>query len=203
MNILTTSLRPAGLNGDWAGVAAYLTAAALCGWAAFRERRRGIRVVGLASWFWLALAGVLVLLGVARQWGLGPWLTDLGREIARSEGWYPRRRPIQADAIKVVLLFGAFALTVGAATLLPVSKRHLLAFAATDYLVCFFLVRAISLHGVDSLLYGHPVIGVRLNSVLELGGTLAVALVAFATVLAASRVPVARSPVGGAFAVGE
>jgi hypothetical protein len=159
------------LNSNGLRALAYLIAGALCLLASTRETGADADTQRLIRLFWLALAGLLIVLAFSRMFDLGPWLTDQGREMAESQGWYDERRRLQSRAVQGVLLLGAAGVGVGALWFFRAAYReHPLAFIAIVYIVCFVLVRAISLHDVDSLLYNHPIEGVRVNALLELAG---------------------------------
>jgi hypothetical protein len=160
------------LNSNGLRALAYLLAGALCFAASMRAPADADdRTQRLVRAFWLALAAMLVVLAFSRMFDLGPWLTDRGRDVAERQGWYDERRRLQSRAVQAVLLVGGFGVLVGVLWFFRAAYReHPLAFIASVYIVCFVLVRAISLHQVDSVLYNHPVEGVRVNALLELAG---------------------------------
>jgi hypothetical protein len=169
------------LNAGGLRVAAYLGCAAACALAASGERaasRSGARVT---PGFWWALAVLLLALGLARDLGLEGDLTQAGRHFARSEGLYPDRRPAQRLAIEVLV---AAAAAIGAAGLVFRGarwRRYRLPFSVTVALCCYVLVRAVSLHDVDLLLYDTTIGGVTLGAAIEL------AVVALLAALAMKR----------------
>ena len=114
----------------------------------------------------------MVLLGINKQLDLQTWLTQMGRDLARAEGWYERRQEFQVAFISVIAVVGLVGLLNAALTLRFILWRVAGALLGLGFLVTFVVVRAASLHRVDALLgYGT----FRLNWVLELGG---IALVA-------------------------
>lgn len=158
----------------WVTVGAYAVAAVACGLAARRVGRP-----------WLGMAVVMVLLCVNKQLDLQSLLTDLGRIVARAQGWYRERRVVQRDVI-----VGMLALSLGGASWVLLRWRefwshHRLLFGGLVFLGTFIAVRAISFHHVDRLLKTQ-FIGVRTNGVLELTG---IGLVTAAAVLAKPRTP--------------
>lgn len=160
------------LNSNGLRAAAYLVAGMLC----FAASTRGpadadARTLQLVRAFWLALAAMLVVLAFSRMFDLGPWLTDRGRDIAEAQGWYDERRRLQSRAVQAIVLMGGFGVLAGVMWFFRAAYReHPIAFIASVYLLSFVLVRAISLHQVDSVLYNHPIEGVRVNALLELAG---------------------------------
>ena len=107
----------------WLTVAEYFVACVSC-WMlsrkidptdsnALRERR-----------IWLSIAILFFALGISRQLDLQTALTEVGRSIAHSEGWYNRRRIFQLAFIAGVSLTG---LSVARALLIWARKTALLA----------------------------------------------------------------------------
>lgn len=167
-------------NSNGLRVTAYLLGAALCAVAAWRLYAGGARKTSVA--FWLVLTLVMATMGLSRMVDLGPLLTDHGRDFARDYGWYEDRRSIQRTAVEVVIISGAVAAFIAAAWLaFAAAPEHPLGALAVVYLATFVIVRAISLHQVDQLLYNHPIEGFRINALLELAGIAAVCLAAVAS----------------------
>jgi hypothetical protein len=176
------------MNPSWGlfVVFAYALAAALCCRAAARYRdppscgTPKSKPEGLtsAAGFWIGLAGLCILLAIGKQLGLQAWCTSVGRAIARSGGWYEHRRIVQAVFVVSVAAGGLVAFV----TLTWLTRRTWSttgwALAGAAFLVSFFLVRASSLHQIDILL-GRQVLGLSLNSALEIGGIACVAIAAF------------------------
>ena len=158
----------------WVIVLLYVAAALLC----YRSARIAAVSVGpsLAAAprtgterrVWLALAIVLLLLGINKQIDLQTLLTVLGRAEARQEGWYGDRRVVQREVIVAVLL-AASAVGITLALLgRQAGGWAVIAVMNTTALVAFVMVRAASLHGVDALLargWGP----VTVNRCLEIG----------------------------------
>ena len=154
----------------WFTTVAYLAVAGLCAWAWRRESaRKAIGERGLVPGFWLMLAAVMLALGVNKQLDLQSWFTQVGKDLAKSEGWYARRRPVQVAFIGAVALVGMTGVGVVVWWLRGSVRRYRVAVAGMVYLICFVVIRAASFHHIDRLLH----VGlehVRLNHVLELGG---------------------------------
>lgn len=162
----------------WLTVVAYFAASAACFAASARARSASTRVLAerRVGALWLVLGVFLAALGVNKQLDLQSLLTEIGRYLAHTQGWYEERRAVQARFILVV--FG-LALVAGAA-LVWVSRGHLqrlaTALAGAVFLLAFVLVRASSFHHVDTLIRTE-LVGVRMNWVLELSG---IGLIGFA-----------------------
>src|SRR3954454_1780330 len=89
----------------WTITFAYFICAGLCFWAGRKEKEQALGRARRwhAPVFWFALCGVLVALGFNKQLDLQSDLTEIGRNMARSEGWYEQRRTFQKI---FVVLFG-------------------------------------------------------------------------------------------------
>jgi hypothetical protein len=124
---------------------------------------------------WLILTVSLFLLGVNKQLDLQTLFTELGRIVAFRQGWYQRRRVVQASFVVGLAVLGI----AGIALMFRLARGHLrqlrLALAGTVFLVAFVAIRATSFHLVDKVL-SHQVAVVRMNAIIELGGIALVAL---------------------------
>jgi hypothetical protein len=172
----------------WTITVAYFVVAGLCFWAGRRERELSLGRARRwhAPVFWFALCGLLVALGFNKQLDLQSDLTEVGRSVARSEGWYENRRIVQA---MFVFLFacGAIAAVAAAAWFMrDLWRRYRLAFIGIIYLCAFVIIRAASFHHIDTLLYHLPGAGYWVNTFLELGGN---AILGYAAYQAASARP--------------
>jgi hypothetical protein len=124
---------------------------------------------------WFVVATLMGFLCINKQLDLQSLLADLGRILARQQGWYGSRHEVLGwfvYAIGSVFLVGATVLAV----LFPrFWRRHALLGAGLVFLLCFIAVRALSLHQFDAIInyYWH---GIRMNWLLELSGIGAIAL---------------------------
>jgi len=146
----------------------YVVLGALAAVAGWRERSSPDRD-RLQLWplYWWLTSALLIAVGVAHLGGLGDYLVGLGREQARSAGWYDARRKFQAAG---VLIFSwAWFMTVLLAIwrVPPRRRRYLPSAIAVGTLLAFVAVRAVSLHQIDSLLYRRDVFGVRIVGIVE------------------------------------
>lgn len=124
---------------------------------------------------WAAIALVFAVLATIRVMGLEDILRDALRDILRGERTYGDRRafqrPLAAGALALVSLIGGFVLFNQARSVR--GRRNVALLAATgSALVMALLIalRIISLHQVDSLLYGP----LKLNWVIDLSASLLV-----------------------------
>jgi len=153
--------------GGWLTVVLYFGAAFLSYRAAGYASKTGAARTEVLLWYLLTIG--LVLLGINKQLDLQSALTELGRHLAHSYGWYEARR-----AVQVVFVFGLlvlaiiFAVGILIATVkMPTPTR--LAIWGALFVVAFVLVRASSFHLVDQLIVTR-ILG--LNWILEMGGLL-------------------------------
>jgi hypothetical protein len=173
-------------RGDWTLIAwvitlAYFACAALCIWAGRREKEESLGRARRwhAPVFWFTLGGLLIALGINKQLDLQSDVTAVGRELAKSGGWYEDRRSFQ----KVFIFFFALA-AVGAVAgaiwfMRDLWRRYRLAFVGIIYLCAFVIIRAASFHHIDTFLYHIPLIGSSVNTILELGGNVLIGYAAY------------------------
>jgi hypothetical protein len=123
------------------------------------------------SWpsLWYLTALIALVMGVGQMMQVGGFIAELGRQQARSAGWYDDRRGLQAVAIAV---FGLIALFVVFAVIRNWRRRRrigdLLVGLLMSALVVSTMARVVSLHQVDSLLWRRGIAGARFGTLLEL-----------------------------------
>jgi hypothetical protein len=177
----------------WAIVVFYVAAITACVWAlrvawagaklaaaySGEDRRARDRSAAYkASFlFWALLILLLVLLGLNKQIDLQTWLTDVGRRLARAQGWYEQRARVQAIFVGAVAVAGLWMLAFLLDRTREFLPRHALAFGGLVLLACFVILRTSSFHDVDRVL-GWGVLGMRLSWALELLGITCVGLCA-------------------------
>lgn len=130
----------------------------------------------LLAWFWLLVLGAMLFFGINKQLDLQTWFTEVGRDLAKRDGWYEGRRRYQVAFIAAIALVGFVGTTSLAILLRSVLGRVVGALIGLGALATFVVVRAASFHHIDILL-GRGTI--RLNWLLELGGIAFVAVSAF------------------------
>jgi hypothetical protein len=158
----------------WVTVAAYCLAAVVSFRAAWHEPRTDDHRAKQPATFWMVLCIVMIALGINKQLDLQSLLTQIGRDVIRSGGWYRERRELQVGFILAVTLVCITAV----AAFFWFSRRTLhkrwLALVGVVFILGFVVIRAASFHHVDRLL-GASIGGMKWNWVLELGGIAAVA----------------------------
>jgi hypothetical protein len=199
----------------WLTVVAYLFAAVLC-WLVYRRlprsKHKGLpgkilvlapiplvlfggrkQVAGLPMLvrvraLWLGFALSLLCLGINKQLDLQTALTEVGRILARDEGWYVVHRQVQMVFIGGVLLVGVWLLRTVALLALGNVTQMRSVLAGMVFLACFVTIRAASFHHIDQLI-GMNLAGLKVNWILELGG---IGLVIHGAWTALHRPPLAR-----------
>jgi hypothetical protein len=150
----------------WLLTGSYL-ACALLAWfiAAFHKHLEE----RLAAKFWNAISLLMVLLGINKQLALQMLLTEMGRQVAKAQGWYDQRRIVQFTFIVV------FAATFTAAFIWFAKKyrgsfaRYRLVFCGLFFLLCFVIIRAAAFHHFDEVIQ-YDLHGFKMNWLLELTG---------------------------------
>jgi hypothetical protein len=172
-------------------VGAYGVVAVLAVWWGIRERR-GVAALGVDWWptYWFLSASVLVMMGVARAGAVGDLVGDIGREQARSSGWYDARRTFQAIGVVAVAVVWAIGVIVAIWRVPPRRRRYLPHVVAFSTVIAFAAVRIVSLHHLDAVLYRRDIGGVRIVAILELSLLASTVVAAFVT----SRFPGRHSP---------
>jgi len=120
---------------------------------------------------------VLLALGINKQLDLQTPLIHLGREIARSNGWYGVRREIQ---LVFVLMLAALVLTFTAVLFWMTRgewRQYCPVLIGVVMVVSFVVIRAASFAHVDYLLSRWRIIGpFKMKYVVEFGGVMIVGL---------------------------
>jgi hypothetical protein len=123
--------------------------------------------------FWALLIVLFVFLGLNKQIDLQTWLTELGRKVARAQGWYDQRAKVQAIFVGAVAVCGLGLLAFLLDRTRELLPRHALAFVGLVLLACYVVLRTSSFHDVDRVL-AWGVFGCRLSWLLELLGVICV-----------------------------
>lgn len=157
----------------WITVAAYLLAV-LCS----LRQAYIVKAQGGVARFWLVLAGVLFLLAINKQLDWQSLFTQTMRDSANTNGWYDRRRILQAVFIAALGL-GMFVVLLSLRLFLANSWRHYkLVWAGIVLLCTFVLIRAASFNHIDVLI-NKTIFGIRVNVILELSAIFLIILGTF------------------------
>jgi uncharacterized membrane protein YbhN (UPF0104 family) len=118
---------------------------------------------------WRAICIAFVALGVNKQLDLQTVLTDLGRVIATSQGWYEQRQAVQ---FWFIIGVGVICLVLGLILLVMARRAPLptwVALVGMTLVLAFVAARAASFHHFDRFI-GTRLLGLKWNWVLEMGG---------------------------------
>jgi hypothetical protein len=120
--------------------------------------------------FWWAIAFLLLMLGISRLANFEQIVTNVGRQVAMSNGWYNTRRPIQSIGIFGIVLGSGFIATCVVAFIQRLRAPEAIGTLAIGGLLTLISIRVISLHSVDAILGRHlfGFFGVQLGWLLEL-----------------------------------
>ena len=154
--------------GGWITVILYLLAVVSCWKTAYKLAMVGTGVAQERR-AWRAISALFLALGINKQLDLQTALTEVGRMLARSEGWYNQRQVVQLAFIVLVAI-----ICVVAALMLLIFVRNApaptwFALSGTTFVLGFVLIRAASFHHIDRFL-GESILGFRWNWILEMGG---------------------------------
>jgi hypothetical protein len=119
--------------------------------------------------FSAAVGIVAATLGLALVLGFAGDLANLGRDTARSEGWYEDRRSVQALVV-LAAVGSAFLACMAALVFMPrrVGLRNSVLLALLTALCCYLAVHAISFHQLDSVLNRETAAGIRTGDWVEI-----------------------------------
>jgi hypothetical protein len=163
----------------WLTVILYFCAAIRC-WIIAREIRSTTGNIEETKELrcWSSMSAAFFALGVSKQLDLQTILTNTGRVIARFQGWYGQRQSAQIAFVAVIAIMSLIAaiVLVRWARNAPVSTW--LALASSIMLIGYWVIRTVSLHSVDRLVDAR-ILGVRLDSILEIAGLGAVLVASY------------------------
>lgn len=146
----------------WITVVAYFTTSLASIVLSFQKPNYSFRI------FWIGLSLLLLLLGIDKQLDLQSFLTDIGRIIARRQGWYGKRRKVQIFLVTAVFTVSIFSVAALLWNSRFLYKQFLFPLAGLVLLLGFIIIRAVSLHHVDRFIKIRFA-GIKINPLLELG----------------------------------
>lgn len=128
--------------------------------------------------FWFVLAAFFAFLAVSRLFGIEAGLTAGLRSELKAQMLYRGRAEIQGIIASVVIVTASAIIAVWLwrrtrtpwRAIAPADRYRMAAEVACGAIVCLVMLRVVSLHMVDSVLYRGP----HLNWVVDIGATLAV-----------------------------
>ncbi|MDB6055148.1 MAG: hypothetical protein JWN25_2671 [Verrucomicrobiales bacterium] len=153
----------------WVTAILYFVAFFFCWKRVLFFYRSGEKINKKELFYWFFCSAAMFLLGVNKQLDLQTYFTEVGRDLAKEEGWYEKRRMVQVAFIFGMMVVGlvmlGFFYFLGRNSL----RQNFISFTGLIFLGCFVVIRAASFHYVDQLL-GHSWKGLKVNWILELGG---------------------------------
>jgi hypothetical protein len=184
------------LDANWFRAGALLIAALamVAAWRIERVQLRQISSSGRrALWpmFWLLIGAIYASMASVLTFDLIGTLGGLGRDYARADQWYESRRPLQVAVVTIVGVTWLSIIVVGIWRVPERRRRYLPSALLCTTLVCFAIIRIVSLHQIDTIVQRTSVAGVPVGTVAELVG---VVLAVMLTVEALRR-PVSDSGV--------
>jgi hypothetical protein len=153
--------------GGWVTVVLYLLACLSC-WKTAGVVLRDWN--GLSdSHVWRAISIAFFFLGINKQLDLQSAMTELGRMVAVTGGWYEQRETVQ-----VYFVLGVAAACVAGTIILLLWTRKSpiqtwLALVGSTFVLGYVLTRAASFHHIDHFIGGR-VLGFKWNWILEMTG---------------------------------
>jgi ATP/ADP translocase len=149
----------------WFTVVSYLACALFAGFSARTHQKADHR----SFYFWSLVALLMLLLGINKQLDLQSLLTEMGRQVARYQGWMEERRVVQLWFIagfSTILMAGFVCFCIIMRNLF---RRFMLAFMGLFLLLGFIIIRAASFHHIDEVLHSR-IWDLKMNWIFELGG---------------------------------
>jgi hypothetical protein len=154
----------------WLAVILYLSAVISC-WITARKLRLAEKDIEdakeLRVWQWIT--ATFLALGLYKLLNLQAALTETGRVVARFQGWYGERWPVQFAFVAVVAVACLIAAVMLVRWVRKASVSTWLALTGSIMLSGYVVVRAVSYHHLDRLIDA-KFLGIRLNWIFELGG---------------------------------
>jgi hypothetical protein len=151
-------------------VAAYAATAVACWSAGGWARRRDVDDGDHSEWarFWYVTAVALGVIGFVRLFGIADDVSRFLHHNVREEGWYTRRRKVQVPVIIAIAVVWIAAIPYAWRAVRNRSRRVQLAAVVAVSLLCFSVIRFISLHQVDHRLYREELFGAEVATWIEL-----------------------------------
>ncbi|TCM63279.1 hypothetical protein [Rhizobium sp. BK068] len=154
--------------GGWITVILYLLACASC-WKTTGVVARQCWNERSDGYIWRAISVVFFFLGINKQLDLQSAMTELGRMVAFSGGWYEQRRAMQVDFIIGVAVMCAATVPVFLFWARKSPIQTWLALVGSTFVLGYVLIRAASFHHFDRFISSH-FLGFKWNWILEMTG---------------------------------
>ena len=141
--------------------------------------RAGHRGIGRERTVWLIIGGTVLLLGAAKWLRMQEEITEVGRNLVRSGGWYAEHREVQSVAALLIAGISVVAAFLLWRWLRGVPSNLAIACATLGLLLAFITVRAASIHDIDHWVTASCA-GMRKGWWVELAALLVIAATALA-----------------------
>lgn len=161
----------------WFTVGSYLACAILACFSARIQQNTERR----SFFFWSMVSLLMLLLGINKQLDLQSLLTEMGRQIARHQGWMEQRRVVQFWFIVCFSTISMAGFVCFALIMRDLFRRFILAFIGLLFLLGFIIIRAASFHHFDEVLHSR-IWMLKMNWVFELTGIFTVLAAAMAEI---------------------
>ncbi len=152
----------------WLIELAYFVVAVSC-WRSARKLALNYGGAWQEHHVWQAMAALFLGLCISKLLGLETALTDAGRNLAFSEGWYKQRHGVQLAVIVLVIVLCAFAIIILLMRAVNTPLSTLLALTGASFVVAYLMLRVVSFHPVDQFI-GEQIFGLRWNWILQMSG---------------------------------
>lgn len=164
---------PSPIINDWVAITAYVVTSATCLRAGYLAGQWQYKK---ESRFWWMVASLVLILGVNKFLYSESCITYGLSMLAHSEGWYELRRGFQAEFIGLVVVLLACLLM--AIFYVLKDLRWSLKCAASGFMLLLLLVivRTVSLHQIDELMFQKVLGLVTFNWLIELSCNLWIGL---------------------------
>ena len=161
----------------WLTVGEYFAACICCFVAGKKIEPMGDNAARKERRIWLSIAILFFALGISRLLGLETTLLKIGRSIAFSEGWYPKRQNFELAFIAGVTLTCLAALRALVIWLRKAPLSTWVGVTGTILIIAYLFIRAASLHQIDVFI-ARKFLVFRWNWIFEMEG---IGLVIFAS----------------------
>ena len=176
------------LNSGWSAVLGYGAIVVLALTLGRLEQRGAVAGSRVGSWpaFWFTTALLALAMGVGRALHAGGRAAELGRRQAVAGGWYEERRGLQVVVIAALAVLAAVTMWICIRRWGPrLRDGYSTVGVLMSALVCYSVVSVVSLHQIDSVIWGNEAGGVTFGSLIELA--LLAAVIAVTLVRLAER----------------
>ena len=121
------------------------------------------------KWFWFGAGILIFLLGINKQLDVQMLFADFARLYAKVSGMFENRKPFQQKIISLLATIGISIFAFMIYKLWNAPKRMWMALVGFCILFSFPLIRLVSLHSIEALLYS-SLLSVKVVDVLEIIG---------------------------------